>query len=279
MSKITTGIIGMGFVGGAIYKSFKLLEIDVNGFDKYNDKGDVNSLNNLLNKDLLFLCLPTLFSYKKKEYNKSAIYEVCKDLSDINFKGLVVVKSTVEPGLCENLSKTYNNLNICHNPEFLTARTAFSDFHSQDHIVLGKTKKCNNEKFENLNLFYKINYPNAETSLCSSTESESMKIFVNSFYASKIQLFNEYFLLCQSNGSDYNKIVELMLKNKWINPMHTKVPGTDGKLSYGGACFPKDTNALCSHMEKNNVLNKVLQSVIQERNILRPDDSKKEALN
>ena len=60
-----------------------------------------------------------------------------------------------------------------------------------------------------------------------------------------------------------------MLNNNWINPMHTKVPGTDGKLSYGGACFPKDTNALLSFMKKNNSNHKVLESCIFERNFLR----------
>ena len=276
MSNITTGIVGMGFVGSAIYKSFKLLEVNVNGYDKYNDRGDVDSLDKLLNKDILFLCLPTLFSYKKNEYDKSAIEEVCKSLSENKYNGLVVIKSTLEPEFCEKISNKYLNLNICHNPEFLTARTAFTDFHSQEHIVLGKTENCELKHFKKLEWFYKITYPSAEISLCSSTESESMKIFVNSFYASKIQLFNEYYLLCQNNGSDYNKIVKLMLKNKWINPMHTMVPGTDGKLSYGGACFPKDTNALSCYMEKKNVYNKVLKSVIEERNLLRQNDLKKE---
>ena len=105
MSKITTGIIGMGFVGGAIYKSFKLLDIEVNGYDKFNNKGDVKSLKDLKQKDILFLCLPTLFSYKKNEYDKSAINEVCENLSNLKYKGLVVIKSTVEPGFCEKISK------------------------------------------------------------------------------------------------------------------------------------------------------------------------------
>ena len=39
-------------------------------------------------------------------------------------------------------------------------------------------------------------------------------------------LFNEYYMLCNKNGSDFNKIKELMLKNNWINEMHfTTVPG------------------------------------------------------
>jgi UDP-glucose 6-dehydrogenase len=63
-----------------------------------------------------------------------------------------------------------------------------------------------------------------------------------------------------------------MLKNKWINPMHTQVPGTDGKLSYGGLCFPKDTNALFSYMKKNNIPSKVLGATIKERNEIRSDN-------
>jgi len=105
--------------------------------------------------------------------------------------------------------------------------------------------------------------------VCTSTESESMKIFLNCFYSVKIQFFNELFLLCNNNGTDYNIVKNLMLKNGWINPMHTNVPGNDGQLSYGGFCFPKDTNALLSYMKKNDVAHKVLEATIDERNIMR----------
>ena len=77
-------------------------------------------------------------------------------------------------------------------------------------------------------------------------------------------LFNEYYLLCQKNGSDFEKIKSLMLKNNWINPMHTNIPGPDGSLGFGGACFPKDTKALNEYMKKLNSENIVLQSVINE---------------
>ena len=56
--------------------------------------------------------------------------------------------------------------------------------------------------------------------------------------------------------------------------MHTDVPGPDGNLSYGGACFPKDTNALRNYMDKNNTLNNVLSSVIIERDLLREEVNK-----
>jgi UDP-glucose 6-dehydrogenase len=66
-------------------------------------------------------------------------------------------------------------------------------------------------------------------------------------------------------------IRELMLKNKWINPMHTLVSGTDNKLSYGGGCFPKDTNALVSYMKRLDSPFLVLDDVIKERNLMRTD--------
>ncbi len=49
--------------------------------------------------------------------------------------------------------------------------------------------------------------------------------------------------------------------------MHTTVPGPDGSVSYGGLCFPKDTNALLKYMQKQQTPSKVLESTIDERNI------------
>ena len=105
--------------------------------------------------------------------------------------------------------------------------------------------------------------------ICTSNESETMKICVNSFYAVKIQFFNEIFDLCKKTKTDYNMVKELMLNNGWINNQHTDVPSHDGKLSYGGACFPKDTNALLQFMKSNNILHNVLKATINERNVIR----------
>ena len=204
-------------------------------------------------------------------YDKSAIHEVCGDLEKNNYQGIVVIKSTVEPTTTEELAQKYY-LKFVHNPEFLTAATAFEDFHNQTHIVLGKSKNVQDKEVDVLEDFYKKNYPDAEISRCTCTESESMKSFVNCFYSVKIQFFNELYLLCQKMGCNYDNVKDLMLKNKWINPMHTEVPGPDGKLSYGGYCFPKDTNALAEHMKREGVTCKVLEATIQERNEMRDDN-------
>ena len=73
------------------------------------------------------------------------------------------------------------------------------------------------------------------------------------------------------NDKDEYKTLE-STSNNWINKQHTSVPGHDGKLSYGGACFPKDTNALLQFMKTNGMLYKVLDATVDERNKIRNND-------
>ena len=258
---IKLGIIGLGFVGGAMYKSFVNNELNVIGYDKYKN-GGIGNFASMLSCDVLFLCLPTPYSNTKKSYDLSAINSICSDLYSSGYNGLVVLKSTVEPGTTQKMVNKYQ-LSMIHNPEFLTARTAYEDFHNQKHIVLGKSKYVNETIFHNLVEMYETNYSDNIT-ITDSTSSESMKILCNSFYATKIIFFNEVYSLCQKLGVDYENVRDLMLKNNWINPMHTNIPGPDGSLGFGGACFPKDTRALKSFLKKYNLPHQLIQSVIEE---------------
>jgi UDPglucose 6-dehydrogenase len=268
-------IIGLGFVGGSMYKSFAnkgMIEGDnLFGYDKYcRDKG-TGKFEDALDSNIIFLALPTQYNSKNKQYDKTAIYETCDKLQNNKYNGVIVIKSTVEPSTTDMLSNKYPKLCFIHNPEFLTARTAYHDFHNQFHIVLGRGKNCSDSKLVQVKSFYNKYYENAEVSVCTSLESESMKIFSNCFYAQKVQIFTEYYLLCQKNGCNYNRVKDMMIKNRWINPMHTNVPGPDGNVSYGGLCFPKDTNALLMYMNEENTPHRVLQACVDERNDMRSD--------
>lgn len=263
LDKMNIGQIGFGFVGGALHKSLLKKGITTKVYDKYKHMG---SITDVLDADILFICLPTPH-LKGQGFDLSAITENLEVLDRLEFTGLIVIKSTLQPGTSDLLAFKYHRLNICHNPEFLTARSADADFHNQKHIVLGYTTK--RSQVEQLAIFFENHYPQAEISVCRAEESEAMKIFCNSFYAIKVQAFNEFYSICDKTGIDYPTVKNLMLKNNWINPMHTQVPGPDGQLSYGGACFPKDTNALNDFMESRNSPNKVLKACIEERNKMR----------
>ena len=263
------GICGYGFVGGAIYDFF-MNRIPEDGYiisvyDKYKH---INTFKILLDTDLIFICLPTNYDDNLKTYDMKEISSTLKMLNDNNYKGLVVIKSTVLPNYCEDINSLYSDLKIFNNPEFLSARTAKEDFATQKHIVLGYTSMTK-KAINNLLDFYSELFPKADISVATSKETALMKLGCNSFYATKIQYFTELYLLCRELDCDYDVVKNMMLGNQWINPMHTMVPGTDGKISYGGMCFPKDIAALSEYMKELGVSNLVVDATIKDNKLTR----------
>jgi nucleotide sugar dehydrogenase len=268
------GIIGVGYVGGAILKFFaSTQECNMLSYDrrKYVSLPDSdvefipNSIEEVAASDFIFLCLPTPY-IQGFGFDYTALNENLLKLARLKYSGIVIIKSTVEPGMTRAFSDKYK-LKIVHNPEFLTARTAAKDFAEQGHIVIGglDIDVCK----EVISLYQK--YFNATYTICDAEQAELMKLFCNNFYAVKVQLFNEFALTCKRIGVSYNDVRDIMLRNGWINPMHTDVPGPDGEFSYGGACFPKDTNALHDFMKRNGVPCEIIEACIKERNLMRRD--------
>ena len=64
------------------------------GYDKYKD-GGIGSLSECITTNIMFLCLPTQYSNKLKEYDKSCIIDVLTELVSCKYDGLIVLKSTV----------------------------------------------------------------------------------------------------------------------------------------------------------------------------------------
>ena len=54
---------------------------------------------------------------------------------------------------------------------------------------------------------------------------------VNIMLSVQLSGISPFNLLCEKLNISYDSVKNTMLKNNWINPMHTQVPGTDGKLS------------------------------------------------
>ena len=266
------GVIGLGVVGSAIFDVLNDKGFEIVGYDKYKE---INNINICLETDILYLCLPTPYCKDKNDYDLEPIDDVLSRLSNLNYQGSVLIKSTVNPGTSEYFSIKYNNLDIIHNPEFLTARNAREDFKNQSQIVLGKTEACSNDSYEKVKNFYQNTWYGAIISLCKAGESEAMKLGCNTFYAVKIQYLTELYLLCQKCNLNFETVKSMMLINGGISPNYTSVPGHDGSISYSGMCFPKDTNALCSFMKNNDIPCQVLKSTIEERNHMREPENNK----
>lgn len=128
------GIVGLGFVGGALRRYFESLGANLFLYDKYKKIGSPEEINEA---DAVFLALPTPYR-PKKGFDSSALEEVVETLKG---RKIVVIKSTVRPGTTEMFQKKYPRHKFMFNPEFLREASAYEDLIKPDRQIIGVTKK------------------------------------------------------------------------------------------------------------------------------------------
>ncbi len=263
------GVIGNGFVGSAIAEGFKLYCDDLLIYDSQEERS-VHSLKEVSNADLIFISVPTpMKDLNNREADLSILHSVFKDLNNYKCKGLLIIKSTVPVGTTATIQEKYKHLNICHSPEFLTARKAKIDFCTPSRNIVGYTKdKKVALKLKNL---YKKRFPGTTCLLMSSDESEMVKYMANCFFATKVSFFNEMYLLADKLGLNWESLLEGVLSDGRIGVSHYDVPGHDGDFGFGGTCFPKDINALINLMKSNNIKPYVLEGAWKQNIEVRKD--------
>jgi UDP-glucose 6-dehydrogenase len=132
------GIIGAGFVGGSVIEGFDTDTVDQFVVDPlYND----NTIDDLVKYDppLLFVCVPTPET-ESGDVDVSIARQTLSDLADRNYKGIVVIKSTITPKHLTQMKKDFA-VNLVYNPEFLTEANAHQDFINPNMQVLGGSWK------------------------------------------------------------------------------------------------------------------------------------------
>jgi nucleotide sugar dehydrogenase len=155
---------------------------------------------------------------------------------------IIILKSTMTPGTSGLLIEQFPTLNIVFNPEFLTERTAKLDFLTQARIVLGGNPKYTAKVRE----LFEERFMHCYVIETNTTTAEMIKYMNNVFFASKVSLMNEFKLICDEVGADWNVALKGFAADQRIGDSHLNVPGPDGKLGFGGSCFPKDINAFMS---------------------------------
>lgn len=258
------GLIGHGVVGSAVASAFEAIGHKVLIYDKYKY---TNAISNLLNTELIFVCVPT--PTQAGEQNLEALHDVLRQLHNLHYSNPVVIKSTVVPGTCDGLSKIYSRLKLIHNPEFLTQRNAFVDFMNQRVILLSGLDSAALAKTVDI---YKALFKNADVNWSTDFKvTELAKYVHNVFLASKVAIMNEFYEYCQKLSLDYDQVIEFALSQGGVGEGHTRVPGPDGKLGFGGACFIKDTMALLNDYTQVGIHAEVLLAVIAQNKRIRPE--------
>jgi UDPglucose 6-dehydrogenase len=77
-----------------------------------------------------------------------------------------------------------------------------------------------------------------------ATTAELVKYMNNTFFATKVSIMNEFKRISDALGTNWDDALYGFVCDGRVGDSHLHVPGPDGKLGYGGVCFPKDVNAL-----------------------------------
>lgn len=253
------GIIGYGVVGKAMNLFFINNGFQTVIYDKYIS--DYSNQSVILDSHILFLSLPTLYDEVKKEYDTSAIHQNLAYLTLNNYQYPVVIRSTLTPGTTNHLSVLYSKIHLVHCPEFLSSMTAYRDVEHPKKILLGHTPNTPASSVDYVYQFMKECFPSVQVDIIGSLETESVKIFSNSFYAIKVQFFNELYNLCEHKKINYELVKTMMIQNGWIYPLHTQINNTG---TFGGACLPKDIKALYRLFEKEEIDCDVIKGTVNE---------------
>jgi UDPglucose 6-dehydrogenase len=239
----TVGIVGKGFVGGAMYENFKDV-FSTLVWDTDETKRNVTTFREFVEtSDIIFICVPTP-SREDGSCDVSIVGSVIDDIAQIDRRKYVVIKSTVTPGTTERYAADFQ-MTIGFNPEFLTEANAHNDFRNQRLIVIGADDQGIATVMTQL--YYEFNTAvdnHAHVVQRTTKEAELFKYLANSFLATKVIFANEFKTLCDRVDVDYGRIAELAVLDKRLGHTHWRVPGPDGQYGFGGSCFPKDTAAL-----------------------------------
>lgn len=238
------GIVGKGFVGGAMYENFKSV-FSVLVWDKdVNKRLNVESFEDFVDRsDIIFVCVPTPMT-EDGQCDTSIVESIVRDISKVDRRKYVVIKSTVTPGTTQRLAEE-NGMVIGFNPEFLTEANAYNDFRTQPLIIIGSDDVGLGTVMTQI--YYEFNAKvdgRSHVVQRRTKEAELFKYLANCFLATKVIFANEFKALCDKIDVDYGRIAEVAVLDKRLGHTHWRVPGPDGKLGFGGSCFPKDTSAM-----------------------------------
>lgn len=243
MKRYKVGIIGNGFVGESQAFAFSpttdLKIYDVDPLKSTHTRKEIDEC------DFVFVCVPTPM---KKDGTQDLSF-IDKVFKDAKTGPTYIIKSTILPGTTSRLSFAYPSLDLVFSPEFLTERTAKLDMLTQARIILGG-KETDTRRVRDL---FEQRFKNKHIIETDSTTAELIKYMNNTFFATKVSIINEFKLLSDAIGADWSTAIYGFAADSRIGDSHLHVPGPDGRLGYGGTCFPKDVNALLAFAKTNGI--------------------------
>lgn len=238
----------MGWVGKAMKQLFPNAYVYSHGIGK---KEDVNKT------DIAFICVPTP-NIKEGKLDTS-IVEECVAWCE---SPLIVIRSTVNPGTCDYLSKRYNK-RLVMQPEFLGETPAHPMLNpkTRQWLILGGDKKDTRKLIE---LYATVYNANIIIRQVTNYEAEVIKLSENRAIAFKVAQCQELYDVCEKANLDYYVVRDAVYSddprfNLWWTLVYPE------KRGFFSKCIPKDVYAWCAWAESLGYKPEITRAIL-ERN-------------
>jgi UDPglucose 6-dehydrogenase len=246
------GIVGLGVVGGAMYRALAAAGRDVRGYD-IDSARSLNSIAEVFACDTVLIAVPTPAN-PQGECDLSAVNAVFEEADSCRSNALLVLRSTVPVGTTDGLIARHPKLRIGVSPEFLRQATADRDLLIEPLRVYGGREEDAAEFFKLL--------PSAKRDneiVLSPAEAEMTKLFLNAFAAVKAVFATEMSLLAGQFGADWSKVAAAAQLEGRVGTGYLTGTGPDGQRGFGGKCLPKDARMLAKLLGQDCLLRRALE--------------------
>lgn len=253
------GSIGRGMVGEAIFQGFLSLG---NEMTFYDPRFPESKMEDILYSDIVIVAVPTLPN-EKNECDLSILLKVLDDLQNLNYNGIICIKSTITPGTTQKMIEKYNNDKICFCPEFLKERCAYKDFMEENPIcIVGTT---NQSAFDNIKIIHsKIC---KEFKMVKPIEAELTKYMQNVYNTYRVLFANGFYEVCKHNNVEYNSVLSSLLVRKELDSKYMKCD--ENVRGPSGPCLVKDSIAFNEYVKKLNLKIKptIFQTIVNDMSL------------
>ncbi len=242
-------VIGTGVVGRATGALLSASGFQVVGYDTNPEAlalfpgARLGGQERGLSVDLIAVCAPT--PTVDGQLDASAVRDAILWAGDhvkLSPRTIVAIRSTLTPGMTSALAGLLPGAHagpaVCYWPSFARERLAADD-ELDPRLMLFGTAGDHSTR-ERLETWF--GGRGTELRFCSILEAEFTKQAANAFNALKITYFNALGAVVSGHGGDGATVaanVASAAEGAW-NPRYGTVPGAP----FGGACLPKDLNAL-----------------------------------
>jgi UDPglucose 6-dehydrogenase len=247
MQKIA--IMGLGFVGAALARYFKLQGVEVGHYDP--PKG-LNDISILRDAEIIFIAVPTPYYLPDRQagldgtgFDDSYIQTALKTIP-VPGK-TIVLKSTILPGTTDKIQQLFPQHRVLFNPEFLTQAIADQDMQKPRRQIVGFTQQSRRDAEAVMGILPRAPFEK----IIPAKAAELVKYFGNAFYALKVAYANQMYDLCHKLCVDYELVKDCAKAEPWIGEQHLEI-FYQGYRGYGGKCLPKDTRAIIHLAEQLN---------------------------